>query len=157
MVKRAYQVQIDGKMFAKAMVKNKPVSTKYATELCREIKGMPLAKAEAYLKRIINQEDYLPLRKYRKKVAHRKGRAKSGVKSGRYPKKLAQIMLELLEQARNNAVNKGLDEDKLMIVHAFASYGFRRISHQPKGHIAGKVRKKKSTHIEIIVQEVQSL
>ncbi|MCD6434399.1 MAG: 50S ribosomal protein L22 [Candidatus Diapherotrites archaeon] len=156
MVKKTYQQDINGKKIAKAMVKNKPVSTKFATELCREIKGKKLTKAEEFVKKILDGKEYLPLRKYRRKVAHRKGKAKSKVKSGRYPKKLCRVMLELMQNLKANAENKGLDPDNLMIVHAFASTGFRRFAAQPKGRIAGKIYRKKSTHIELIARELRA-
>ncbi|MCX6798754.1 MAG: hypothetical protein NTW59_01500 [Candidatus Diapherotrites archaeon] len=45
--------------------------------------------------------------------------------------------------------------DNLLIAHCFASQGFRRIGFQPKGKIAGKRRKRKSAHIEIVVTEAK--
>ena len=45
MVKKAYQVKVrDEKKVAKAIAKNQQVSTKYATEMCREIKAKKLSK-----------------------------------------------------------------------------------------------------------------
>lgn len=156
MVKKEYQVKVrDEKKAAKAIAKNQQVSTKYATEMCREIKAKKLSKVEKKLQRIIEKEEFLPLRTYNKKVAHRKGETKSGVKSGRYPEKLCKVFLKLLETVKANADFKGLDSENLLITHCFASRGFARRSTQPKGHIAGKRRRAKSTHIEIIVMEAK--
>lgn len=157
MVKRKYQIQdINEKICAKAMLKNRPISLKYATEICREIKGKPVAKAEKFLQDIIEKQRYLPLKKYNKKVPHRKGKALSGQKAGRYPVKACKAFLELISYAKANAENKGLDPEKLIIKHVFACQGYRRWSIQPKGRIAGKRRRKKSTHLEIILQEVRA-
>ncbi len=154
MVKKNYQaMQESHEKTARAIGKNKPVSTKYATEICREIKGKPVSKIEDYLKRVIEHKDFIPLKKYNKKVGHRKGDSKSGVKSGRYPENTCKAFLDILESVKANADFKGLDAEKLLIIHAFASEGFRRNSYQSKGRIAGKRRKKKSTHIEIVVME----
>lgn len=156
MVKKEYQVKVkDEKKVAKAIAKNQAVSTKYATEMCREIKGKNLSKVEKRIQRIVDKQEFLPLRKYNKKVAHRKGETKSGVKSGRYPEKLCSMFLKLLETVKANADFKGLDSENLLIAHCFASHGFSRRSIQPKGHIAGKRRKRKSTHVEIIVTEAK--
>jgi large subunit ribosomal protein L22 len=157
MVKRTYQLQLTGKNFAKAIAANKPVSVKYATEIAREIKGKPLKKAEQFLKEVILHVKHLPLRKYKKKVPHRKGNAVANTKTGRYPEKACKAFLKLLESAKANAVNQGLDEEKLLVKHAFASHGFHRLGHQPKGRIAGKRWKKKSAHLEVILQEVTAL
>lgn len=153
MVKKMYQVELSAGSTARAYSANSSISTKYATEICREIKGTPVEKAIAFLGRIEKQEQFLPLKKFNKKVAHRKGESQSGVKSGRYPKKACQAFIKLLESVKANADFKGMDAENLIIVHAFASMGFRKSSFQPKGKIGGKRRRKKSTHIEVIVRE----
>jgi len=140
---------------AKATLKNAGISLKYSTEMFREIKGRPVDKSIKRLGRIAEKEEALPLRKYNKKVAHRKGDAKSGVKSGRYPAKAAKRFVELLELAKANADFKGLDTEKLLVLHGHASQGFSRQSLQPKGRIGGKVRQRKSTHLEVVVTEVK--
>lgn len=156
MVKKDYQIKLRSeKGFAKAIAKNQPVSTKYSTELCREIKGIRVVDAEAKINRILAMKDFLPLRKYRKKVAHRRGNSVSFTKTGRYPLKVCGVFLKLLESVKANADFKGLDSENLLIVHCFASRGFARTGMQPKGRIAGKRRWRKSTHIEVIVTEAK--
>ncbi len=155
MVKRDYQVELDGKNFAKAMAVNKPISLKYSTEMCREIRGKPIKKVEAFLNRIITHDDYLPLRRYNAGVGHRKGDVKSFTKSGRFPEKVCENFLDLLENLKANADFKGMDEEKLLIVHSFACQGFRRMSYQSKGKISGRRRLKKSTNIEVIAVEMK--
>ncbi len=153
MVKKTYQVQVSKSNTARAYVANSGISLKYATEICREINGKPLEKAVAFLERVIAKHDFLPLRKFNRKVGHRKGESKSGVKSGRYPEKACMAFIKLLNSVKANADFKGMDAEKLLIVHAFASKGFRRYSFQPKGRIGGRRRRKKATHIEVIVRE----
>ena len=158
MVKKNYQETVKNEaVAAKAMMKNRAVSLKYATEICREIRGKPADKAERFLNRVIEQDSFLPLKRYNRKVGHRKGASVSGVKSGRYPVKACKAFIELIEGAKANAENKGLDSEKLIVRHCFASRGFRRFKMQPKGHIAGRRRRQKSAHLEIILQEVASL
>jgi len=144
MVKKDYQAMPrNEKKVAKAIAKNQPVSTKYAIELCREIRMKRLSSVESRLQRIMQKQEFLPLRQYNKKVAHRKGNSVSGVKSGRFPVRLCSVFLKLLESVKANADFKGLDSENLVITHCFASRGFARRSIQPKGHIAGKRRRSK--------------
>ena len=156
MVKKNYQSNVAaGKKVAKVIASNQRVSLKYATELCREIKGKKISRIDALLNNIIAGREFLPLRKYKKKVAHRKGSSKGGVKSGRYPKKLAITVLKILGSVKANADFKGMDAENLVVLHAFASQGFKRTSLQSQGRIGGKIRKRKSAHIEIVAGEAK--
>lgn len=143
----------DEKKIAKAFAANQPVSPKYSTEICREITGKTIKEAEAFLNRVIEHDTHLPLRKYRKKVAHRAGDAVSLTKAGRYPERACKAFLVLLKSVKANADYKGLDSENLRIIHAFASYGFQRMGHQIKGKMGGKMHNKKSTHLEVVVKE----
>lgn len=154
MTKRNYQTKVGQESkTAKAITTNAPISLKFSTEIAKQIKSKNVDKVISWLKRIENKEEFLPLKKYNKKVAHRKGETKEGTKSGRYPKKAVTTWINLLESAKNNADFKGLDEEKLIILHAFASSGINRYSYQSKGRIGGKARRKNATHIEVIVSE----
>lgn len=155
MVKKDYQVQVQKKGVAKAVMKNKPVSLKYSLEIISNIKGKRVDKALAYLNRIINKEEFLPLRKYNKKIGHRKGDSKGFTKIGRYPIRCLKAFVELLESVKANADYKGMDSDNLLITHMFASQGYKRVSYQRQGRISGKARESKSTHLEIIVTEAR--
>jgi large subunit ribosomal protein L22 len=158
MVKEKYQAEATrDDITAKAMLKNRPVSLKYSTEICNQIKGIPVRKAERFLGNIIVHKEFLPLVRYHKKVPHRKGQSVAGMKAGRYPENTCKAFLELISYAKANAENKGLDADKLLVRHCFACKGFRRFKMQPKGKIAGKRRRAKSAHLEIILQEVASI
>lgn len=153
MSKKNYQAEFDHKKTCRVIGKNKPVSLKYSTEMIREIRGKPVSSVEEYLKRILEKKDHLPLRRYVSKVGHRKGQARSFTKTGKYPINVAKVFLRLLSDLRANADYKGMNADRLLIIHGFASSGYRRMSNQPQGRISGKVRKNKSTHIEIIALE----
>lgn len=154
MVKKNYQAEIKKpEKCARVIMTNQHASLKYSTELVREIKGKNVKRAESFLQNILEKKEFLPLRRYVKQVGHRKGRSRSFAKTGRYPKGTAEIFKKLIESAKANADYKGLDTENLIITHAFASQGFRRISHQSQGRITGKRRGKKSVHLEIVVRE----
>jgi large subunit ribosomal protein L22 len=151
-----YQAEVGKKSkTAKAKLSNAPVSFKYSVEICNQIKTKPVNKAIEFMKRVFAHEEYLPLVRYHKKVAHRRGDSHEGVKSGRYPEKVAQAFIKVLELAKANADFKGLDAEKLIIIHAYANMGMNRFSYQSKGRIAGKARRRNATNIEVIVQEMK--
>jgi len=155
-MKRDYNLDLErfnNARIAKGFTTNKPISVKYATELCNFIKGKSVKRVEQYLDNVLERQEFIPLRKFSKKVAHRKGSAVFGVKAGRYGDKTIKIMQDLLEQVKANADFKGLDENKLIVLHAFASKGFRRQGMQMQGRISGKMRKLKSGHLELVLQE----
>jgi len=148
-----FQKKVNEKKIAKACKQNAPISTKYSVEFSNYFKNMPLSKAIKICEDIINRDDYLPLVKYRLKVAHRKGDVKRNTPTGRWPIKASGVIKTLLEDVRANAENLNLDADKLKIIHMFAVKGVTRRKTQPLGRTGGKQRESKSTNIEVIVLE----
>ena len=148
-----FQKKIDKDKSARACIVNAHISTKYSIEFGNYLKGMLLDKAMGILTNIELKKDFLPLVRYNKKVAHRKGDSKRGVKSGRYPIKTAKEIKKLLNDVKANAESKNLDTTKLKIIHMFATKGVGRRKLQSLGRIGGKMRKSKSTNLEVIVLE----
>jgi len=95
------------------------VSPKHAMEVCRAIKGMSLNVAKEYLEDVQLKKKAVPFRRHNKKLAHRRG-AKG---SGQYPVKAAYEISKVLKNAEANASYKGLDIEKLRVVHASAYKG----------------------------------
>ena len=152
MVKKNYTTEVEGKNVVRGMIKNQDISRKYSVEMARQVKGMYLNDADAYLDRVLAHEDFLPLLWYRKKTPHRKGASKEGVKSGRYPKKVSIAFKKLIENLKGNAEDKGFNVKKMRIISAVASGGFRRYkAMKMPGKTAGV--KTKSTHVEMIARE----
>ena len=148
-----FQKDYDPKRLASASRANAPISTKYAVEFGNYFVGKRLSKAIKITTDIIEGRDHLPLVKYRLKVAHRKGIAKRGTPTGRFPIKTAEFIKKLLVNVQANAEDKNLDADKLKVIHMFAVKGVTRTKSQPQGRISGKQRESKSTNIEVIVLE----
>jgi large subunit ribosomal protein L22 len=148
-----FQKKVNEKKIAKSCKNNAPISTKYAVEFSNYFKGKPLVKAITICDNIMEKKEFLPLLKYRKKVAHRKGASPRKVPSGRWPVKTAKSVKALLEDVRANAENLNLDTEKLKIIHMFAVKGVTRRKTQPLGRVGGKQRESKSTNIEVIVLE----
>src|SRR5208337_2748160 len=108
---------------AKASGRELKVSHKAAREVCKAIKGMMLTDAKQYLRDVAAKKKAVPYTRYNKKLPHRHGLTNSF--AGRYPIKASQHILDILGSAQSNAENKGLDVDRLRIIHAAAYQGMK--------------------------------
>ena len=149
-----YSVRVDEERSAKAMVWDAPISYKKIVELARVIRGMKLEEARKFLERVAAGEEPIPVRRYARKQAHHRGlAARYKWPIGRYPVKAARILLKLLENAANNAEVKGLDTEKLRIVHIAVHKGRVLKRWMPRAFGRSAPRFKKYSHIEIVVAE----
>jgi large subunit ribosomal protein L22 len=146
-----YQKELPEKKTARVHKTNLRISTKYATEFSNYFKGKNVNKAIKILIDIQEKKDHLPLKKYTLKVGHKKGQAKRGTPTGRYPIKASKVIQGMLEEVKANAESKDLDTDKLIIIHMFATKGVTRTKLQPLGR--PRRRESKSTNVEVIVLE----
>jgi large subunit ribosomal protein L22 len=99
------------------------ISPKHATEICRTLRGMRLDSAKELLEAVANKKRAIAFRRYKKEVPHRS--LDEGWYAGRYPVKAAKTFLFLLEELESNAEYKGLDVDRLRIVHAASQRGMK--------------------------------
>ena len=143
--------ELDPEKTAKASGRELRVSHKHAREVCKTIKGMMLTKAKTYLRDVIDKRKAVPFRRHKKKLGHRGGLQK--VSAGRYPVKTAQKVLHILEGAEANAENKGLDLDRLRIIHAAAYKGMKIKRFTPRAHGRASPKYETTTHIEIVLDE----
>lgn len=110
-----YGTQIEG---AKAQLYNIDSSYKDLAEVCGSIKGKKLLYVEKLLTEVAAGDRPIEFKKFNKRMAHRR---ELGGKKGRYPKKSAKIVLQTLESAAANAVTKGMNREKLVVLHASAN------------------------------------
>ena len=145
----------DESKIAKAVLFDVPVSIKYMREIAATIKGMKLAEAEKFLEDVIRLKQPVPFRRYHGKVSHKKGLAdKFGWPSGRYPVKGARYMLELLRTVKANAENKGLNPEKLVIIHVAAHKGPTLKRYMPRAFGRATPKFRRTSHLEVVVREV---
>lgn len=145
---------LDPEKTAVASGRDLPISLKEAREICKVIKGMKLSKAKELLKAVIEKKQPIPYRRYHGKVAHHRGLERWKWPAGRCPVKAAKEILKVLENAENNAVNKGLDADRLKIIHAAAQKGPVLKKYTPRAFGRATPWFRKYTHVEIAVVEV---
>jgi len=145
--------ELDPEKTVKASAREVRVSPKHAREVCKTIKGMMLTQAKSYLKDVMTKKKPVPFTRYRKKAGHRHGLEKAF--AGRYPIKTAKQVLKVLEGAEANAENKGLDTEKLRIIHAAANRGMKVKRFMPRAQGRTTPDFETLTHIEIVWEEKQ--
>lgn len=143
--------ELDPEKTAKASGREVRVSHKSAREICKTIKGMMLTQAKQYLRDVMAKKKPVPFRRFTKKLGHRHGLERAY--AGRYPVKAAKQILKILEGAESNAENKGLDTERLRVMHASAYPGMRvkRFMPRAQGRTTPKIQI--LCHIEIALEE----
>ena len=128
------------------------VSHKAAREVCKTIKGKPLLKAKNYLEEVMLKRSPVHFRRYKKQVAHATSTEK--FHSGRYPVKAAKEVLTVLESIEANAEFKGLDAERVKIVHAAAFPGRKVRGYTPRAYGRSSPSDNTLVHIEIVAGDV---
>ncbi len=143
--------ELDPEKTVKASGREVRVSHKAAREVCKTVKGMMLIQAKQYLREVMAKKKSVPYRRFRKKLGHRHGIVKAF--AGRYPVKTAHQVLKVLEGAEANAENKGLNTDRMRIIHASAYSGMKLKRYTPRAHGRASPKFETLTHIEIVLEE----
>ena len=111
-----YTMESDPDTSAKAIGRDIPISPKFSREVCGMIRGMKVEAAMKALEDVIDLKRAVPLKRYKKRVSHKKGTG-----PGRYPVKAAEAILRVIQSAVSNAEYKGLDEDNMFVATISAS------------------------------------
>ena len=136
---------------AKASGRELKVSHKAAREVCRAIKGMMLNDAKQLLRDVQSKKRPIPYTRFTKKLPHRHGITNAF--AGRYPIKASHQILAVLQSAQANAENKGLDVDRLRVMHAAAYPGMKLKRYAPRAHGRASPKYDTTTHVEIVLEE----
>jgi large subunit ribosomal protein L22 len=152
MGKNRYSVVLENQeKIAKVYARELRISPKWAVEICRELRGKNLSKAELLLEDLVAMNRALTLRRYKKGVAHRRGLKKAY--AGRYPVKAASRILGVLGNARANAEYKGLDPDRLYIKHISAQRGRVIRGFLPRAFGRATPHNRLTTNLQVILAE----
>jgi large subunit ribosomal protein L22 len=143
--------ELDPEKTVKASAREVRVSHKSAREICKTIKGMMLARAKQYLRDVMDKKRAVPFKRFKKKAGHRRGLEKTY--AGRYPVKTSKQILKVLEGAEANAEYKGLDTDRLRIIHASAYPGMKIKRYTPRAHGRTTPKFQILCHIEVALEE----
>lgn len=142
----------DPLLHVKASGREVDVSPKNAREVCVAIKGRLLKDAKEYLEKVQEKEQSVPFRRYKRGGAHRS--ESPGFHAGAYPVKAAREVLSVLNNLEANAEFKGLDLDRLMIIHAAAQRGRLSKSYTPRSQGRSSPSFNTLVHIEVVGTEV---
>jgi len=146
-------IELDPEKTVKASGREIRVSPKHAREVCKTIKGMKLDQAKDYLRQVMAKKKPVPFRRYKKNVGHKHGMQKAY--AGRYPVKAAQQILKVLEGAEANAEYKGLDLERLRIIHVSAFPGMKVKRYTERAMGRSSPRFETLCHIELVLEEIE--
>ena len=133
------------------------VHFKNTREAAHALKRMTLRRATRYLKNVINKKEIIPFKRFNGGVGRKAQAQVFKVTQGRWPKKSAEILLELLKNAESNADVKGLDADRLVIDHIQVNRApkIRRRTYRAHGRI--NPYQSSPCHIELILSEKETV
>jgi len=139
----------DESKIAKALIRDVNMSPKHSIAIASRLRGMNVNKAISLLERVITLETPIPFKRFNTGIGHRKGVKKEKV--GRYPVKASGKYIELLKNLQANAAFKGLDPEKLKLVHIEAEKGVTRKRRKPKGR--WKLWRTQFVHVQAVGKE----
>ena len=146
---------IDPDKTIKASGRDLRISPKKATEVCREIKGMKLEEARTVLEEVVNLKKMIPFRQHKKKIGHHADKLREyRWFAGGYPVKVAKRILAILKNAESNADYKGLDVDKLKIIHASVDLGPKLRRFIPRAFGRSSPRFEQLIRVQLVLEEM---
>ena len=131
---------------ARARAIELPISPKKTYEVMNAIRGLSLEKAKSLLEDVMEEKRAIPFRRYNQEVAHKRGTG-----PGRYPKKVARSVLQILQNAEANAEYEGIDTDDLVVRVAACARGRIRKANMPRAHGRATNWHEQTTNVEIVL------
>jgi len=146
----------DSERLAKASGRDLRIKPKHCREICDVIKGMYIDEAKTFLEKVIRLKQSVPFRRHKKKVAHKKDLKQFKWYAGRYPRKAAARIYEILTQVESNAEYKGLDPSYCRLIHAATQRGRVIKRYIERAYGRSTAHFKHLAHVEIVVYEFPS-
>ena len=125
-----------------------PMSPKKTYEVLNAIRGLPLDRARAILEDAVAMKKAIPFRRYNQETAHHRGTG-----PGRYPVKVAKNLLQILQNAEENAEYDSLDTDRLYVKVAASARGRIRKASMPRAQGRATQWNEQTTNVEIVLAE----
>ncbi|XP_018322460.1 60S ribosomal protein L17-like [Agrilus planipennis] len=151
---RGYSLKnIDLQNYCKAKASSMPVHFKNTVEVANVLRGKTIKRANAYLKNVIAKKECVPFKKFKGGVGRCAQAKQFKVTQGRWPRKSARFLLDLLRNAVSNAEYKGMDTDRLHILHIKVNSAplNRRRTFRAHGHITPYMSHQ--SHLEVVLAE----
>jgi len=128
------------------------VSPKAAREVALTVKGMTVTKAIDLLELVAEKKMAIAFRRHKLKVGHRS--ELQGFPTGSYPVKTAEAFIDVLRNLQSNSEFKGLDPERVQIVHASAYAGRTVKDYVQRAFGRSSPNFHQRVHIELIGKEV---
>ena len=144
-------IGLDPDKTAKASGRDLRISPKDSREVCTSLKGKMVDAAKEYLNAVIEMKQIVPFRRFKKHVGHHKNVPKWY--TGRYPINAAKAILTVINNVESNAEFKGLDIDRLRIIHICTQHGRTLRRFFPRAFGKASPNFKHLSHVEIVVEE----
>jgi large subunit ribosomal protein L22 len=148
----SYSIDVDPDETAKAMLRERHMSHKHSKAVARAIKGRTVGDAADYLQAVIDGEQSVPFKSHNSGVGHRSDI--DGWDAGRYPEKVSEAFLDLLENVSANAEHQGFDADAMEIAHVAAHKVGESPGRQPRAMGRASEWNTPQVDVEIVVEEV---
>ena len=146
---RGYTYQSEsGVSVARARGIELPMSPKKTYEVLNAIRGLPVERARHLLEEVVALRRAVPFRRYNQETAHHRGRGPS-----RYPRKVAEHVLAVLQNAEQNAEYEGMDAERLYVKVAASARGRILAGMMPRAHGHGDPWNEQTTNVEIVLAE----
>ena len=113
---------------------------------------MMLDKAIDLLELVVQEKAWIPYRRHKKKRGHHSGMKKW--MAGGHPVKASEHILKILRNAEANADNKGLDIDRLKVVHSVTHRGRTYKKYIERAFGKSTPYFENTSHVEIVLEEV---
>jgi len=150
MAKLGYTVEYKIETMARAYGRELPIAWKKSIELARSIRGKTVEQAREYLERVASLKQAVPMRRYKRWVAH-----KAGAGPARYPVKAAKEFLRVLESAVANAEFTGKEDPDAMLVKVVNAHkGSITKGYRPRAHGRSTAWNQDTVNLEIVLEEV---
>jgi large subunit ribosomal protein L22 len=150
MTKLGYTMEYKIETMARAYGRDLPLAWKKSVELARQLRGKTVEYAREYLEKVIALKQAVPMRTYRRWVAH-----KAGVGPARYPVNAAKTFLKILESAVSNAEFTGKEDPDTMIIRVINAHkGAITKGYRPRAYGRSSPWNQDTVNLEIVLEEV---
>jgi len=135
---------------ARAYGRDLPLAWKKSVELARQLRGKTVERAREYLEGVVALKQPVPMRTYRRWIAH-----KAGTGPARYPVNAAKAFLKILESAVANAEFTGKEDPDTMVIRVINAHkGATTKGYRPRAYGRSSPWNQDSVNLEIVLEEV---
>lgn len=136
---------------------NSPVKFKLAFETAKCIKNMSIPKAIKYLSTVLDRKNCIPMTRYNLKVGRTRQAKVHGFEKGKWPTKVCQYFIKVLEALIKDAEKKSLDLDELKLTHLMVNKAPKRYGRRHSAFGRVKAYNSSPCHLEIVAMADQNL